>query len=108
MSDPRIATLTIPSGQTESNVLDLRGANTLRPWYGTLYAPATLPETVTVHVADRTGAFGTLQSPPATDITIPAGKRIAIGPITASRLKLVASAGVAADRVFTWEATAAR
>jgi len=109
MSEPRIATLTIANGATTSNTLNMRGANTLRAWYGTLFGPATLPETVLFQIADSAGNWKTLESPPGTDVSVTGNdSAIAVGPFVASQVRLSCAAGVGAERIFTWEAVAAR
>lgn len=100
MPPRHLSNLTILNGQTESGIADLRAA----PYQGlthlVFYAPATLPETVTLHSAtDPTAVFGAHQSG-GTDITLAAGKRTTVDIRGIGALRLVASAAVAADRVF--------
>ncbi len=109
MTEPRTFTFTIALGATVSNEIDLRAANTMRSWSGTLIGPATLPETVSFQVGNAAGTYGTLQSPPGTDVSMTgSSKAISVGPFVASKAKLVAGGAVAAARVFSWEAVAAR
>lgn len=100
-------TLTIANGQTLSN--ELKGTEgkvalgTLTD--ATIFAPATLPETVTVLVAPTDvpagGDYLALQVAGA-DVTVPANKakQVASGLGGAKALRLSAGVGVAADRVF--------
>lgn len=63
-------------------------------------APAALPETVTVEIAERSeGTFNTLQSG-GVDITIAAGKAIVLTQMPYSVFRLHAGVAVAADRTF--------
>lgn len=91
-------TLTIASGQTESNAVEIGGF--LRSC--AIFAPMTLPETVTVKIEPTpTGTtFRTLLSGPD-DVTVPAGKAVVITEIPFAQVKLVAGSAVGADRVFS-------
>lgn len=93
-----VQTLTIPSGQTNSNAVVIGGY--LQAC--TIFAPTTLPETITVQVEPTaTGTdFKTLQSGGA-DITIGAGKAVMIIEGAFKQIRFVAGASVGADRVFT-------
>lgn len=92
-----VRTLTILNGQTTSASIEIGGF--LKSC--TIYAPATLPETVTVQIEPtKTGtAFCTLLSG-ASDITVPAGKAVIIMETPFAQLRVVAGANVGADRVF--------
>lgn len=100
-------TLTIANGQTLSN--ELKGTEG-RVALGalsdaTIYAPGTLPETVTVQVAPTDtpagGDYLALQVAGA-DVTVPAAKakQIASGLGGAKALRLSAGGAVGADRIF--------
>ena len=93
--------LVIANGQTVSNQIPgerLRHTREL-----CIFAPATLPETVTVEVAPgpspQAADFRALQSDGA-DITLTAGKATVITAVAFQSLRLVADAGVGADRTF--------
>lgn len=97
----RAGNLTIALGQTESNALGpeaLRLAKSLA-----LFAPATMPETVTVQAAPSdapaAGDWRVLQSAGA-DIVLTAGKATVISDVPIGALRVVASVGVAAQRVI--------
>lgn len=100
--------LVIPNGGTESNVLlatGLVGMTTSGDGFRdadgiTIFAPDTLPETVTVHVAEAEsgGNFNPLQREGA-DVVVPVGKTATIDAISFKALKLV-SLAVAAERRF--------
>lgn len=98
----RKTTLTILIGQTASEELDLTdGLGVRRVKSITFFSPATLPETVTVHVAPQAGGtYQALQSG-GTDFTLPANKATLLTGFTVGALKLVASVAVASGRVFT-------
>lgn len=73
----------------------------------TIYAPAALTGTVTLQVlgdpdADETdgASWRALQSPPGTDITVPAGKAITISPLNALAIRLLSSGSEGAERTF--------
>lgn len=97
-----VATLTIPNTQTASNEISSVQFNGVRSLL--IVSPGTLPETVTLQSADVDAAtgttFGAVQSPPGTDITVGAGKRVVLTEIPFPRFRLNAGVGVAADRVF--------
>lgn len=93
-------TLTIASGQTESDTIDLHGAGNIKPRAMHLYAPATLPETISLHTAPRaTATFAPLMSN-GTAIPVAAASNQIIYPFQAGAFKLVSGAAVAADRTF--------
>lgn len=88
--------VTITSGQTSSPEVIVPERYVM---VGIL-APATLPEVVTVQVAERSGGtFRALQSAGA-DVTIAASKAIVVTNMPFSTLRLTAGAAVAADRTF--------
>jgi hypothetical protein len=93
-------TVTILSGATVSQEVDLTAEGS-RHFVGLmLTAPGTLPETVTVQTATKVGGvYGNFQSA-GVDVTIGAGKSVQITDLVAGGLKLVAGGAVAADRVF--------
>ena len=96
----RSTTLTILSGATESEELNLADQGAIRVKSLTFWV-GTLPETVTVHLAPVLGGtYRALQSGGG-DITLPASRATQVSSITAGALKLVAGGAVAADRVFT-------
>ncbi len=88
-------TLTIASGETESAALHVGGRNTI-----VIGAPATLPETVTLHTSLDGTTYQEHQSN-GIDITIGAGKNVSVHPLTVHSIKLVAGGAVAAARAFT-------
>lgn len=94
-------TLTIDNGETTSNALEF---NQLRfASDAVIYAPDTLPETVTVEVTDvRDGSDGWVEmTDEAGDPVQPAaGEAIPIPDINAMGLRLVSGSSVAADREF--------
>lgn len=103
--------LVIPSGQTDSNVLLATGRPTAPAMATsgdgfrdadsiTISAPDTLPETVTVHVDTDESAVNFNPLFRGADVTIGAGKAVTIDLISFRALKLVAGAGVAAERRF--------
>jgi|SRR5262245_21212143 len=108
MPDQRFTTLTIPSGQTVSSAINLRDLAANHIWYGNIFSPAVLPETITLQTADTsTGVFGAQQSG-GVDITCPAAKRTAVQGLVAAQMRLSASGAVAADRTFIVELMALR
>jgi hypothetical protein len=100
-----VATLTIPNGALVSNAVSaqqFQGAKSLM-----IAAPATLPETVTLQSGDfdvqagtPTVAYGAVQSPPGTDITVGATKRVVLTATPYPNIRLSAGGAVGADRVF--------
>ncbi len=96
----RKTTLTILNGATESDVLDLTERSARPKADIFFFAPATLPETVTVQVApDPGGTFIPLQSG-GSNYTLPAAKATYIT-FVCGAVKLVAGGPVGGDRVFT-------
>ena len=106
MSQSRVTTftLTIPAGQTTSNVA--------RAWetYGNsagliIQSPATLPETVTIQVSNDNGAsWGAFQDgSPLADVTTPAAGKAAVYDrlAIAQQFRLVAGAAAGGNRVFS-------
>jgi hypothetical protein len=104
--------LVIPNAGTDSNILLAHGLPTAPNMATTgdgfrdadsitIFAPDTLPETVTVQVDSSETAvnFNPLFRG-AADVTVPAGKAITIELLSFKALKVVAGAGVAAQRTF--------
>lgn len=93
-----LKTLTIASGATESDVLDLRSLRTRRP-LAILFVPLdTLTGTWTIQVAETPDdTFVTLQSG-GSDVTIPSAKGTQVDAITAGALKLVTNSAPGADQ----------
>lgn len=92
-----MGTLTIASATTDSLALELRR----RPITAlAIYAPATLPETVTVQVSPD----GTNWATHPVTAGIGAANVIIIEPIAFSWLRLHAGVAAAADRTFVLEA----
>jgi hypothetical protein len=91
-------TITIASGATDSQVVD---ALPLAPAVSILImAPATMPETVKVQVAEKpSGTFVDLQTD-GTDITLTAAKATQITVLGGAAWKLKAGGAAGADRVF--------
>lgn len=92
--------LTIANGQTASGTL----GRTLLRWASeiTFYAPATMPETVTVQVSrdpDATSPLWQNYQEGGADITLSAGDATTIAPPALGGLRLSAGTAVAADRV---------
>jgi hypothetical protein len=92
----------IASGQTESNAFlasrDFRDADSI-----TIWGPDTLPESVTVHVADNEAPAASdyaALSRGGADVTIPANKAITVELPSFRAMKLVAGAAVGAERRF--------
>src|SRR5918999_5203191 len=100
MPDTRVATLTIASGAAISNVLTLNDGAALRVWTAVVYAPATLPEAVTVEVSADEVTWDTLRAN-GEDVALAAGKADPLIGLACHALRLKAGANVAADRVFT-------
>lgn len=66
----------------------------------TIIAPAALTGTITVEVSTDNSTFGTLQSPPGTDINIAAGKSIVLDEVYVRYVRLKSSGAEGADRTF--------
>lgn len=94
-----MGTLTIPNGTAVSNAIDAYAYNGALAI--AILAPATLTNTVSVEAADSDTApnYRTVQSPPGTDLTVPAGKCIVVTafPWPGFRLKSAANEGAARD-----------
>ena len=102
----RNAVLTIANGATESDELDLAKNGARRQIAASLHAPTTLPDTVTIQLAEKTGGtYQTLQSG-GVDINPTAGKITVLEPIVAGALKLVAASAVSAARAFRFQGVA--
>lgn len=101
-------TLTILSGQTVSDVLDLAGLGTRHIYMITFRSPVTLPETVTVEVSeDVAGTFEPYQSGDV-DVTLPAGEASPVTEMNTRALRLVAGTAVGANRVFVLQGNTRR
>lgn len=98
----KLPTMTIANGTSTSDITIDFTKVFRRVRSIVIYAPATLPETVTVEVAENdSGTFKPLQSN-GTDVTLTAGKATPITNIGFGSMKLVSTSGnVAVDRVFT-------
>lgn len=96
----RSCTLTILSAATESEEVNLEYLGVRKPKMFQIEGPTTLAETVAIHVGNGVGGTYKALSSGGSDITIPAAKAISTPIILAKSMKLVAGAGVAADRVF--------
>jgi len=96
-----IGELTIPSGNTNSNVIDFRKL----PLSGiTIFAPAELTGTVKIYVSPSIDSYGTsywnlLQSG-GSDIEIGAGDAVPLDYVGWHHLKLVSGSNEAAARKF--------
>jgi hypothetical protein len=66
----------------------------------TVFSPDTLPETVTLHVADVEGGNFNPLSRGGADVTFAAGKASTLELISWKAMKLVASGAVGAERRF--------
>lgn len=98
METPKTFFLTIPNGQTESEVFNM-GENGFRsPVTMLMLAPDDLPETVNVLVCGPSGRFCKLRSG-MTVITLAAGCADQATVMNVSKIKLKATAGVAGDRI---------
>lgn len=105
----RSGTLTILSGQTASEELDLTEGGARYPKKITVFVPDTLPDTVKVYIAPAAGgSYKPLtDSYGSADLVLQAGKGQGLPGITAGAMKLVATSGaVAANRVFQIQGTA--
>lgn len=96
-----IGVLTIPNGQAVSNSLiaDLYGMYSAILIFG----PAALTNTVTVQSGgdDSVGAtFQAVQSPPGTDITVPAAKAIVLTAFPFPQFRVGSSGNEGATRTF--------
>lgn len=98
----RRTTLTIANGASESQDLSFLESKSQYPAVVLIIAPSTLPETVNIQCRGATNN-GLLQSPPATDIAIAAGKAIELLLFAGRTFRLKATGNVAADRVFDVE-----
>ncbi|NIN68900.1 MAG: hypothetical protein GTO63_30275 [Anaerolineae bacterium] len=99
-----LGTLTILSGQANSEALDFRAATRAQNIKAlTIYAPGTLPEGIHVEVRPPGGAWRRLQSGGA-DVAVTVGDATVLDTVTYSELRVSTDTGtVAADRVFDLE-----
>ncbi len=89
--------IVIESGQTIS--VNTLGRALVRHIEGVeFYAPATLPETVTVQVTSDGGATWVAHQEAGADITLIAAKATIVRPIACNGIRLVAGGAVAAER----------
>lgn len=98
----RKGTLTIASGQTESEELPLveNGARRMKTFQ--FFVPDTLTGTVKVYCAPEVGGtYAALNDGFGNDYTLQAGKTQILAGVNAGALKLVSSGAEGADRVFT-------
>lgn len=96
----RKCTLTILSGQTESEELDLTQNGVRRVKSIQIAPPAALTGTVTVHVAQDTGGTYVPLANGGTNFTLPVSQAIQLSALVAGALKLVSSGAEGADRAF--------
>jgi len=99
MPDFRNTTLTILSGQTESEVLDLQG-NMRGPVGLNIQSPVVLAEVVNVRVSSTIAGPFVKQKSGGSDVVQAADSATQITFLTVRFLKLVSTTPVAADRVF--------
>lgn len=93
--------LTILSGQTLSDELNLSENGVRRIKNLTFYVPATLTGIVKVQLAEAPGGtYSTLNDGFGNDYTLQPGKSQILAGVTAGALKLLSSAGEGADRTF--------
>ena len=105
--------MVIANGATDSNIAYAAGSPTAPNMATTgdgfrdadsitIYAPDTLPETVTIHVDSSEPAatnFDPLQRGGA-DVTVPAGKAVTLDLISFKAMKLVSGVGTGGIRTF--------
>lgn len=99
----RKTTLTILSGQTESGVLDLAENGARRPKAIAISVPVLAAEVVNPQM-EVGGIYQIVQSG-GSDIALTSERVTQLDLLTGSKLKLVATAGVGANRVFQLEGT---
>lgn len=97
-----LGTLTIANGQTNSAALPLERIRYMSGFV--IWAPATLPESVTVAVSYDGTNYATLQSA-GTDVTVGAGKAVVVLSGGFVGLRLTSASSVAADRAFVIRGT---
>lgn len=96
------ATLTIAQAATESDVLNVATIFPSARLALTILAPATMPETVTVHIAPVVGGtYVALENTAGNDLVLTAARGTPVEVNGAGALKLIAGVGVAAARSFT-------
>ena len=97
----RVATLSIPSSGTESDVLDMGSQGTVAAYKLGIASPAgLLTGTITLEVCDtEAGAYVTLQSDGA-DINLTAAKAAVLAPVPFRYIKIASSAAEGAQRDF--------
>jgi hypothetical protein len=88
-------TFVIANGGTTSNEISLRYIKSLG-----IVAPATLPETVTVQVKPHNDANFRALSSGGSDVTVGAGKAIALEFLPFEKIRLVSGVNAAAERTF--------
>lgn len=93
-------TLTIAQSATSSDVINMSGLGARRKMTLTVMAPETLPETVTLEVADTpTGTFKDYERA-GEAVTFTAGAAERIDSFVAGAVRLTAGGAATADRVF--------
>jgi hypothetical protein len=102
MAQASRATLTIPSGQTVSNIFNLQ---VLHSWNGMMYAPAVLPEVVKVQTSYDGVNFTTARSN-GVDVTLAEARAEPLLGLTAHSIRLQSDTAVAASRTFQWQGVA--
>lgn len=98
MASRQTTTLTIASGATDSQMLEIRNARAL-----SITAPSALTGTVTLQAgSDATSAatFADVQSPPGTDITPAINKTTVLTSAPFPSIRLHSGSTELADRVF--------
>jgi hypothetical protein len=98
----RIGTMTIASGQQDSNRLNRDAINNMRNL--SIIGPAALTGVTTLETGisdDDATSWRTVQSPPGTDVAIAALKAIPLTEIPFPTLRIHSTLAEAADRVFT-------
>lgn len=96
----RDCTLTILSGATTSEELDLAANGVRRAKTIQISAPAALTGTVTIYVAKAVGGTYQPLANGGTAFTVPAAQALQLTGIVAGALKLVSSGAEGADRAF--------
>lgn len=93
--------LTIASGNTDSDILDLDSMGARRVMTLLFFVPSAVVEVITIHVAPvDTGTFLPYFEG-GFDVVLTAGKATKVDGLNAGALKLVASGAVGGDRTIT-------
>lgn len=94
-------TLTILSGQNvSSDIIDMTRLGRRLKLSVTIFAPATLPETITLEVAPSVSGTFTGHTSGGGDIAVAAGKSLTVTDVVAGAIRLKSASNVAGDRVF--------